>query len=95
MQSEAAALTSSGVVRTRPVPRYQPVPRLHARGSALLDLTVGPDGRVRDINVRRAAEGNTAALISAVQRWRFQPATENGAPVSAPYSVEISFRSHE
>lgn len=91
-----APVTATGQVasslRTRPVPLSQPVPRLAARGSARLDLVIGPDGRVKDINVRRSISGNSAALIGAVQQWRFKPATANGRPVAAPYSVEISFK---
>ena len=53
---------------------------------------MGSDGRVRDVNVDRMLNnGNTAALLGAIQNWRFKPATENGEPISAPYSVEISF----
>jgi TonB family protein len=79
-------------VRTRPVPEYQPLPSLTAQGTARLALVIGPDGRVRDIAIERGlAGGNTAELVAAVQRWRFKPATENGEPVSAPYSVDISF----
>lgn len=81
--------------RTRPVPEYQGLPPIHAQGSAILDLTVGPNGRVTGINVRRAPFGGTGALIGAVQHWRFRPATVNGAPVSAPYSVQIQFNGHE
>jgi TonB family protein len=88
----AAAAARTASLRTRPVPQYQPVPRLNARGSARLDLMIGPDGRVKDINVRRSISGNSAALIGAVQQWRFRPATANGHPVAAPYSVEISFK---
>lgn len=88
-RSSAARRVASA--RTRPVPQYQPVPRMRASGSARLDLTIGPDGRVRTISVRKALRGNNAALIGAVQKWRFRPATQNGQPVSAPYSVEISF----
>lgn len=77
--------------RTRPVPEYQPLPRVYARGTARLSLIVGPDGRVRDINIERALDRNTADVVAAVQRWRFRPATENGEPISAPYSVDISF----
>jgi TonB family protein len=77
--------------RTRPIPEYQPIPRIYARGTARLSLTVGPDGRVRDINIERALDRNTADLVAAVQRWRFRPATENGEPITAPYSVDISF----
>lgn len=81
------------VARTRPVPQYQPIPPMRGRGTARLSLTVGPDGNVKEINVERALEGgNTAALLAAVQRWRFKPAMENGSPVSAPYSVDISFK---
>ena len=81
--------------RTRPVPEYQGLPPMRAQGSAILDLTVGPNGRVTGINVRRAPFGGTGALISAVQHWRFRPATVNGEAVSAPYSVQIQFSGHE
>jgi len=90
--SDVAASSPPRSLRTRPVPQYQPVPSMRAYGTAVLDLNVGPDGRVTSINIRRAASGNNAALIGAVQRWRFKPATENGRPVSAPYSVQISFK---
>ncbi|PYQ27901.1 MAG: hypothetical protein DMF56_18685 [Acidobacteria bacterium] len=81
--------------RTRPVPEYQGLPSMRAQGSAVLDLTVGPNGRVTGINVRRAPFGGTGALIGAVQHWRFRPATVNGQPVAAPYSVQIQFKGHE
>ncbi|HEX8169181.1 MAG TPA: energy transducer TonB [Thermoanaerobaculia bacterium] len=79
-------------VRTRPVPQYQPVPPLRARGTARFDLVIGADGRVKEVAIRHPLEGgNTAVLLRAVQSWRFRPATENGEPVAAPFSVEISF----
>jgi protein TonB len=78
-------------VRTRPIPQYQPLPSLHATGTARLTLIIGSDGRVRDVNIERALSRNTADLVSAVQKWRFRPATENGEPIAAPYSVDISF----
>lgn len=78
-------------VRTRPVPEYQPIPRIYGRGTARLSLIIGTDGRVKDINIEKALTSNTADLVSAVARWRFRPATEDGEPVSAPYSVDISF----
>ena len=78
-------------IRTRPVPQYQPIPRIFATGTARLTLIIGADGRVRDVNIEKALSRNTADLVSAVQRWRFKPATEDGEPVSAPYSVDISF----
>lgn len=80
-------------VRTRPVPQYQPLPRVAGNGTARLTLMVGADGRVKNINVERMLTGgNAAQLVGAVQTWRFKPATENGRAVSAPYTVEISFK---
>lgn len=88
----AAAGAVPAASRTRPVPEYQPIPPLRGSGTARLTLLVGPDGRVRHINIERALRGgNTAALVAAVQRWRFKPATDDGQPVQAPYSVDISF----
>jgi TonB family protein len=77
---------------TRPIPQYQPLPRISASGTARLSLTVGADGRVKQVDIERPLQRNTAQLISAVQSWRFKPATVNGNPVSAPYSVEITFK---
>ncbi|MEA2465415.1 MAG: periplasmic protein TonB [Acidobacteriota bacterium] len=76
---------------TRPLPQYQPIPRLRATGSARLTLQVGPDGRVGGVNVDRGIGPYTNQLVSAAKTWRFKPATVNGEPVSAPYTVDISF----
>lgn len=77
--------------RTRPVLEYRPLPYINAHGAARLTLLVGSDGHVREVGIDRPIMGNNAQLIAAVQRWRFKPATENGRPIAAPYSVEISF----
>jgi protein TonB len=80
-------------VRTRPVPQYQPIPRISGSGKARFTLVIGTDGRVKDVNIEQMLHGgNTSQLVAAIQTWRFKPATENGEPVAAPYSVEISFR---
>ena len=82
----------TNVMHTRPIPESQYVPPIASHGSAKLTLMIGTDGRVHDVNIERALEGGrTAALIRAVQSWRFRPATENGHPVAAPYTVEINF----
>ena len=79
-------------LRTRPVPLSQPMPSISATGTARLSLMIGADGRVKEIDIERALGRDTAALISSVRSWRFKPATLNGQPVAAPYSVEISFK---
>ena len=81
------------VERTRPVPQSQPIPNISVTEpvTARLELTIGADGRVTAVRIKKSIPGKTAELIGAVQRWRFKPATENGVPVSAPFNVDISF----
>ena len=85
------------VARTEPVPEYQPVPEIHVNRdtTARLFLTVGPDGLVQDIDIAEAIPGETSKLIRAVQSWRFKPATENGVPVTARFSVDITIHANE
>jgi TonB family protein len=75
------------------VPEHQPLPRISVSEpvTARLVLTVGADGRVKSVRLKQGIPGHTPALIAAVQSWRFKPASENGVPVSAPFSVDISF----
>lgn len=89
--SSRSVATAGRALRTRPVPQHQPLPNIDGRGRARLRLTIGTDGRVRDVDVERPLERNTSRLVRAVQSWRFKPATVNGQPVPAPYSVEIKY----
>jgi len=97
MYSAQRPSVTPAVERTSPIPEYQPLPRVRVRERAVarIALLVGPDGRVHDVSVQRGLGRNTAALINAVQAWRFKPATENGHPVAAPFTVELSFNADE
>jgi len=79
---------------TEPIPLYQPVPplRVDRPTSARLFLTVGADGRVRDIDIAQAIPGEMPRLIGSVQNWRFKPAMQNGQPVTSTFSVDINVR---
>lgn len=94
---EARPQVPAQVARTRPVPEFQPIPSITVdrTTTATLDLMIGADGRVKDVNVRGGIPGQTPRLIAAVQSWRFRPATENGVPVAAPFSVDISFHGRD
>ncbi len=72
---------------------YQPLPDVNVSQpmTARLQLTVGKDGLVKEVNVIQGIPGETGKLIAAVQRWRFKPATENGNPVEAPFTVDVAF----
>jgi protein TonB len=84
----------SSAPQTRPVAIDQPLPhiRVDQPSTARLLLTVGTDGRVHDISVQQAIPDDMGSVISAVQDWRFRPATQNGQPVTARVSVEITFQ---
>lgn len=92
-----ARAASANQARTEPVAVYQPVPPIHVGrdATARLFLTVGSDGRVKDIDIARALPGDTARLIGAVQEWRFRPATENGVPIASRFSVDITFHGND
>jgi TonB-like protein len=85
------------VVSTRPVPIYQPLPDVNVTQptTAKLQLTVGPDGDVKEVTVLQGIPGETGKIIASLQRWKFKPATENGSPVEAPFTVDVSFNPHE
>ena len=81
---------------TAPVPLSQPLPNLDRRdiresGTIHLSLTVGTDGRVREVRIIKGMEGITSKVIAAVQRWKFKPATRNGEPVEGTFDTELSF----
>ena len=67
----------------------------HARlqGTLLLRVIVGPEGRARDIRVQRGlGMGLDEKAIEAVQRWKFEPATKDGKPVTVQINIEMNFR---
>jgi hypothetical protein len=91
------AESSRAPSRTQPVPEYQPIPDIQVSNTSVvrLQLMIGADGRVHEVNVLQGIPGQTSKIISSVQQWRFKPATENGTPVSAPFTVDLSFRGNE
>lgn len=95
----AAPVASAGPDRA-PVPVSRPAPqypieamRRNAGGTVLVRATIGPDGGVERLELARGS-GNRhldRAAMEAVRRWRFQPATLNGRPVSAEVLVPVEF----
>jgi TonB family protein len=89
-------MASSMSARTAAYPEYKPVPSIYVtrETKARLNVTVGSDGRVKDIDIVDPIPGATGRLIQAVQTWRFKPATENGVPVPARVAVTITLHSN-
>jgi hypothetical protein len=97
-QAEAQAPAQQRIsLRTPPRAEYIPFPEIHVDHETTIQLTllVGADGRVHSVSIDGVLPGQTAKLIAAVHSWRFRPATENGIPVSAPFSTAVSFHANE
>ena len=90
-ESPAAPAAEAEARTTRPVPVHQPLPEINAGGTMRFDLRIGTDGRVKEVRVLQSMPDHTARAVSAIQRWRFKPATRNGEPVEANFQVELSF----
>ena len=91
-RSESGRSSSRAYVPPRPV--SQPLPRVRgaSRGGRIrFNLTVGSDGRVKEVEVLEAVPGVTPRMILAVQNWRFEPATRDGVAIEATFPAEISF----
>jgi len=96
-EADAAPAQQRISVRTPPRAEYIPFPEIHVDRETTIQLTllVGADGRVHSVGIDGVLPGQTAKLIAAIHSWRFRPATENGVPVSAPFSTAVSFHANE
>jgi len=63
------------------------------QATSVISLIVDADGIPQNVCVQRAAGFDLdGQAVKAVQKYRFDPATKDGEPVSAHISVEVSFR---
>lgn len=78
--------------RTAAVPIYKPLPHLFFDEdvAAHLTVTVTPEGHVSDVQVDEPMP-DIEAVVAAVYRWQFRPATVDGNPVEARVAVDILF----
>lgn len=86
--------------RTAPRPRSTPGPtypraslRRGETGEVLLRIHVGSNGRTEAVDVVRSSgfERLDRAAVSAVRRWRFEPAMRDGQPVRGEVQVPVDF----
>jgi TonB family protein len=62
------------------------------QGTVVLTVVFGADGRIRDIRVIHGLPyGLTETSIEAAQKIRFQPAVNNGKPMSVRATLEYNF----
>ena len=62
-------------------------------GSVKLYLWFDSDGKVSHVSIARPAGlGLDEAAIAAVQQYQFQPATQNGTPVTVDLYLDVTFK---
>jgi TonB family protein len=62
------------------------------QGEVTLLVTIGTDGRARNLTVvRSVGMGLDQKAIDAVRTWRFDPAKKNGRPVAVQMNIIVNF----
>ncbi len=99
----AAAAPMAPLLPARPVagmesdrpPAYPEIARRRGQqGRVVLQVTVSPEGLPVTVTVAESSNYPSldAAAVSAVQRWRFVPASRGGTPVAAVAEIPVRFR---
>ncbi len=66
--------------------------KAHVQGVVTLLLTIGIDGKARDISVTKGlGYGLDENAVEAIKLWRWEPALEDGTPRDSKVMVEVSF----
>jgi TonB family protein len=84
------------VMDSRVLQRVPPVYPANARaariqGTVQLTVTIGPDGRVQDVQPLSGPALLTQAATQAVAQWVYQPFLLNGQPVSVQTTANVNF----
>ena len=76
-----------------PEPEYSEEARkAKYQGTVVVKCVVGPDGRVRDIQLPRTlGMGLDEKVIEKVKTWKFEPARKDGQAVAVMIAVEVNF----
>jgi periplasmic protein TonB len=73
-------------------PTYPPVALLtQARGTVVLDVTIGTDGKVKNATVIHSVPHLDLAALEAVRQWEYEPTRINGALVTLIMTVVVNF----
>ena len=79
---------------TAPQPQYTEMARkARIQGVVIVQAIIDKQGEVTNVKVLKGLPmGLDQAAVDAVKRWRFEPATLNGKPVSVYYNLTVNFR---
>jgi TonB family protein len=92
-----AVPVSRGVTGGRITHRVDPIYPSDARlqrieGAVVLDILVGEDGNVHEVQVTSGSPLLAKAAAQAVKRWHYEPFELNGKPVSIHNQITIQFK---
>jgi periplasmic protein TonB len=74
------------------VPTYPPNARAaRIQGAVILDVTIGTDGKVKDVKVLRSVKGLDDAAVQAARGWEYKPTIVDGHPVQVITTVPMVF----
>jgi protein TonB len=80
-------------VKTKHVAPVYPAVAQSARvqGVVIVEVLLGPDGRVRDASILRSIPLLDQSALDAVKQWEFTPTLLNGAPVPLIMTATVQF----
>lgn len=62
-----------------------------ARGTVIIEATIGVDGRVQETKVIHSVPSLDQAAVDAVRQWEYAPSLLNGVPVAVILTVIVNF----
>ncbi|UYZ60954.1 energy transducer TonB [Hymenobacter latericus] len=64
-------------------------------GKVLVQFTVSPEGRTTDVSLKQGVRADldreALRVVGLFNHWTWQPATQNGRPVSVVYTMPVTF----
>lgn len=79
--------------KSTPPPKFpRDARRRGLQGTVVIRTTIQVDGKLGDFEVLRADHPEfVKPALKAVRKWTFEPATCNGRPVEASYTLRVNF----
>jgi TonB family protein len=90
---ELAPEVAEGSLLQRVEPEYPEEARQQRiQGAVVLEVRIGRDGAIEDVNLLSGQPLLARAAIAAVKQWRFKPRLVKGQPVGMQTRVTLNFR---
>jgi TonB family protein len=84
---------AEGSLLRRVEPKYPDEARLrHVQGTEILDVQIGTDDKVQDVQVVSVPPLLAQASTDAIKQWRFKTRRVNGHPAEMQTQVTLNFR---